>query len=268
MADVRDQMGMVLGRPCRYWAGGPPDGPVLLLLHGGLGDAALHWHHNFASLSGDFRLLAPDLPGFGHTPALPNPSYPAYAAWVAAFCDMVAAPRVVAVGNSMGGAIARVFAASYPAYMVKLVLVDGGRPLEAPALARRLVALPPVRMLLMGMLRPLATSDLVLRRCVADAARLTPALKGGMRRGIRRYLAAQSYMLAQPPLASGALRPRCPVLVIWGADDGLGSPAVGRALAEQIGAEAVAVIAGAGHMPMFEQPDEFGRVLRRFVQAS
>src|SRR3954454_16694290 len=98
----------VQGRSCRYWAGGPAGAPLLLLLHGGLGDAALHWHHNFADLARDFRVLATDLPGFGRTAPLPRPSYPGYRAWVGAFCDAVGAERdIIVVGNSMGAAIAR-----------------------------------------------------------------------------------------------------------------------------------------------------------------
>ena len=269
MAEVRAQEILVQGRPCRYWAGGPADAPPLVLLHGGLGDAALHWHHNFADLSRDFRLLAPDLPGFGRTAPLPRPSYEGYAAWVQAFCDAVGAgSSATAVGNSMGAAVARVFAATYPQRVARLVLVDGGRPVTAPAPVRALATLPPARALLAALIGRYATSDRVLRQCVANPARLTPALQAHMRRGIRAYVAIQARMLTRPPLPPAALRVRSPALVVWGAQDGLAGPVVGRSLAEEVGAAAVAVINGAGHMPMFEQPEEFGRVLRRFVEAA
>lgn len=269
MAEVRAQAIGVQGRPCRYWAGGPPDAPALLLLHGGLGDAALHWHHNFADLSADFRILAPDLPGFGRTAPLPRPSYEGYAAWVQAFCDAAGAgPGVIAVGNSMGAAVARVFAATYPQRVARLALVDGGRPVAAPAPLRALAALPPARALLVALIRRYATSDKVLRQCVANPALLTPSLQAQMRRGIRAYVAIQARMLPRPPLLPTALRVRGPALVVWGAQDGLAGPAVGRQVAEEVGAAAVAIIDGAGHMPMFEQPEEFGRVLRRFIESS
>src|SRR4051812_35704890 len=101
MAAVQSFDITVQRRPCRYWGGGPAQAPALLLLHGGLGDAALHWHHNFADLSRDFHLLAPDLPAFGRTAALPAPSYPAYRAWVGAFCTAVGASGdLIVVGNS------------------------------------------------------------------------------------------------------------------------------------------------------------------------
>src|SRR5436305_11426191 len=104
----------VAGRPCRYWAGGPAAAPPLLLLHGGLGDAALHWHHNFADLARDFRVLAPDLPGFGRTAPLPCPSWPAYRAWVAAFCDAAGAGgNLTVVGSTLAATTARLFATAY-----------------------------------------------------------------------------------------------------------------------------------------------------------
>jgi pimeloyl-ACP methyl ester carboxylesterase len=269
MAEVRASEIQVQGRPCRYWAGGPREAPPLLLLHGGLGDAALHWHHNFADLSEDFRLLAPDLPGFGRTAPLPQPGYEGYAAWIQAFGAAGGATSdLIVVGNSMGAAVARVFAAMYPQRVAWLALVDGGRPVTAPAPVRALAALPPARALLTALIRLYATSDRVLRQCVADPARLTPTLRAQMRRGIRAYVAIQGRMLPQPPPPLATLRVRCPTLVIWGAQDGLAGPGVGRTLAEEVGAAAVAVIDGAGHMPMFEQPAEFGRVLRRFVDSA
>jgi pimeloyl-ACP methyl ester carboxylesterase len=70
----------VEGRPCRYWVAGPDNGRPLLLLHGGLGDAALHWGRALPDLARDFHVLAPDLPGFGASAPLPEPSYAAYAA--------------------------------------------------------------------------------------------------------------------------------------------------------------------------------------------
>jgi pimeloyl-ACP methyl ester carboxylesterase len=266
MAAVRSNDIMVQGRPCRYWTGGPADAPPLLLLHGGLGDAALHWHHNFADLSRDFRLLAPDLPAFGHTAALPQPSYRAYRAWIGAFCAVVGAEGdLTVVGNSLGAALARLFAAGAPAQVRRMGLVDGGRPVATNGMLRAIAGVPPLRAGVIRVLGAQATSEAALRRYVANPALLTPPLKAAMRQGVRAYLRVQSRMLRAPPLSGDELQPRCPVLVVWGAQDGLASPRVGSAVAQEVGAEALAVLAEAGHMPMFEQPEEFGRVLRRFV---
>jgi 4,5:9,10-diseco-3-hydroxy-5,9,17-trioxoandrosta-1(10),2-diene-4-oate hydrolase len=259
----------VQDRPCYYRHAGPPDAPPLVLLHGGLGNAALHWGRNLADLGRDFHVLAPDLPGFGRTAPLPRPSYPAYAAWVAAFCDAAGvAAGVNVVGNSMGAAIARVFAACYPDRVARLVLVDGGRPVAVGPPLRQILAIGPLGDLLAAVLGRLAGLDAVMSRYVANPALLTPRVRAGIRRGIRAYVRVQRRILLEPSVPPDALAVQCPTLVIWGAQDGLGSPALGEALAAQTGAGPVAVIDHAGHMPMFEQPAAFGRVLREFLAAS
>jgi pimeloyl-ACP methyl ester carboxylesterase len=255
-------------RPCHYWSAGPPAAPPLLLLHGGLGNAALHWGRNLADLGRDFHVLAPDLPGFGHTAPLPRPGYPAYAAWVAAFCAAAGVGAGINVaGNSMGAAIARVFAATYPDRVARLVLVDGGRPVAVGAPFRQILSIGPLGDLLTAVLGGVAGLDAVMSRYISDPALLTPQLRAGIRRGIRAYFRVQRRILLPPPVPASALEVRCPTLVIWGAQDGLGSPALGEALAAQTGAGPVAVIDHAGHMPMVEQPAEFARVLRRFLAA-
>jgi pimeloyl-ACP methyl ester carboxylesterase len=49
-----------------YRDGGPRDGPVILLLHG-LPSSSRMFEPLFARLTDDFRLVAPDYPGFGHS---------------------------------------------------------------------------------------------------------------------------------------------------------------------------------------------------------
>jgi pimeloyl-ACP methyl ester carboxylesterase len=258
----------VQGRPCYYRHAGSRDAPPLVLLHGGLGNAALHWGRNLADLGRDFHVLAPDQPGFGRTAPLPRPSYPAYAAWVAAFCDAAAiGVGVNVVGNSMGAAIARVFAATYPDRVARLVLVDGGHPLTIGPPLRQILAIGPLGDLLAAMLGRLAGLDAMMSRYVANPALLTPRVRAGIRRGIRAYFRVQRRILLDPPVPPAALTVHCPTLVIWGAQDGLGPPALGAALAQQTGAGPVAVIDAAGHMPMFEQPAAFARVLRAFLAA-
>ncbi|HEX6607547.1 MAG TPA: alpha/beta fold hydrolase [Chloroflexia bacterium] len=258
----------VQGRPCHYWSAGSTAAPPLVLLHGGLGNAALHWGRNLAGLGRDFHVLAPDLPGFGRTAPLPRPGYRAYAAWVAAFCDAVGIPAGITVaGNSMGAAIARVFAATYPDRVARLVLVDGGRPVAVGPPLRQILAIGPLGDLLAAVLGRLAGLDAMMSRYVANPALLTPRVRAGIRRGIRAYVRVQRRILLEPPVPAAALAVQCPTLVIWGAQDGLGSPALGEALAAQTGAGPVAVIDAAGHMPMFEQPAAFARVLRAFLAA-
>jgi pimeloyl-ACP methyl ester carboxylesterase len=56
-----------------FYRSGRADAPPLLLLHG-MGDDADTWRHLFLPLSRFFRVIAPDLPGFGRSPAGRRPT--------------------------------------------------------------------------------------------------------------------------------------------------------------------------------------------------
>lgn len=57
-----------------YREAGPPDAPVILLLHGF--PTASHMFRDLIPLLADrFRLIAPDLPGFGQTKAPPRGTF-------------------------------------------------------------------------------------------------------------------------------------------------------------------------------------------------
>ncbi|HUS17926.1 MAG TPA: alpha/beta fold hydrolase [Chloroflexia bacterium] len=266
MATIHSESLWVQGRHCHAWIGGPDDAPPVLLLHGGLGDSLLHWHRNFADLSADFRMLAPDLPGFGRTAPLPHPSYPAYAAWAAAFCDTAGAGHgLTVVGNSMGAVVARVFAATSPARVARLVLVDGGRPFAPTGLAGLALRVPPLRDALISILRRRATARRALPTYLADPSLLSPALRRRLVRGIHSYIRVQRAILAAPPVPPHALAVACPVQVIWGAEDRLGRPTLAVGIAAELRADPPILIPGAGHMPMLEQPAAFAGALRGFM---
>ena len=114
-------------------AWGPPDGPVVVAVHG------ITASHVFWSLVGErlaadgVRLLAPDLRGRGLSAELPGPSSIAqHAEDVVAVLDAVGVERALLVGHSMGGFVVAVAAARHPDRVSASVLVDGGPPLTGP----------------------------------------------------------------------------------------------------------------------------------------
>ena len=90
-------------------------GPPVLLLHGsGPGTTGAAWAPLIAALAPRFRVLAPDLLGFGD--AVRRPRGPLRAAWTEqaiALVDGLDEPCAV-VGNSAGGAIALSLAHARP----------------------------------------------------------------------------------------------------------------------------------------------------------
>jgi pimeloyl-ACP methyl ester carboxylesterase len=83
---------------------GPESAPPLLLVHG-LMTSSYSWRYLLASLGSSYRIYAPDLPGCGHSQAVPQRRHSAAA--LAAFLGDLQAQLGIdgcsAVGNSLGG---------------------------------------------------------------------------------------------------------------------------------------------------------------------
>ena len=112
----------------REW--GEPDGRPLLFWHA-LGDhTSLQAIEAAPILVRDhgFRVVAPDAPGFGDSPRLPDKRYqlPALAELARDLLDALELDRVVWVGSSWGGTVGVHVAAAHPDRVEALVLLDAG----------------------------------------------------------------------------------------------------------------------------------------------
>ena len=106
-----------------YYEGGT--GPTIVLLHGFASDKEV-WLPVAKLLTPHFHLVIPDLPGWGESSRSPDGNYDidAQAARLDAFVQALHLPRFLLVGQSMGGAIAGVYAAEHPQRVAALALVD------------------------------------------------------------------------------------------------------------------------------------------------
>lgn len=110
-------------------------GPPVVLIHGsGPGVSAwANWRLTLPALAESFRVLAPDVLGFGYTERPSNARYD-LAAWTGhllGFLDALELDRVSLVGNSFGGALALSIATRVPDRVDKLVLMGSvGVPFE------------------------------------------------------------------------------------------------------------------------------------------
>lgn len=115
----------------------PEDGradavPAVLLIHG-VTASHLSWPFVARRLPG-VRVIAPDLRGRGRSNALEGPAgLHAHADDLVAVLDALGVERVVAVGHSMGAFVALVLGDRHPERVSRVVLVDGGLPLDLPA---------------------------------------------------------------------------------------------------------------------------------------
>lgn len=100
-------------------------GPAVVLLHGSPG-AVADFRHLTPHLSGRFRLLVPDLPGFGRSERwVPDYSIAAHAEQVLAWLDALGVTEFCAVGFSQGGGVALHLADRAPQRVRAVALVGG-----------------------------------------------------------------------------------------------------------------------------------------------
>jgi pimeloyl-ACP methyl ester carboxylesterase len=250
------------GRRAKYWIGG--SGTPLVLIHGELGDAQQHWEPVFEALSQRFLILAPDLPGFGVSAALPMPSYQNYLNWLQLLFDMlnIGGPLLM-MGNSFGAALCRLFAAENTSYVSRLVLIDGGAIIDAPGCARPLIRLPILSNPFINMLRQRAYSFNGLKRAIADEHLLTPEfIAKAQAASVGLVAAVRQIGLTTPP---SLCTPTCPTLVMWGEQDRWSAADDGRRVVAEINNAKFTAIPHSAHMPQIEQSEVFLQVALPFL---
>src|SRR3954463_15970017 len=100
---LEERFAELKGSRMRYFVAG--EGPPLILVHG-LGGAASNWTALLPLLLPGRRLVVPDLPGHGGSPALPGVSgLEPFADRVAAVAEREGMLRAPVVGHSLGGMV-------------------------------------------------------------------------------------------------------------------------------------------------------------------
>lgn len=255
-------------------------GHPLLMIHG-VGGSSLTFRWNIDELADRFRVYVIDLPGHGRS-AKPDVRYAAEDAvpYIAAFIEQVCREPAAVVGNSAGGLIGALTAASRPDLVTHLVMVSSaglGRDVDW---GLRLLALPVTRPWLERTRQDPSAVRMSLRRLVHDPALITDDLvaevcaeraQPGAGRvshaalhdniglfGVRRW---RKHMKAIRKIA-------VPVMFIWGAQDRcIPVRHAYRALKWFAGAP-LHVFDGCGHWPPFERPREFNTLVTEFVSVA
>jgi pimeloyl-ACP methyl ester carboxylesterase len=254
-------------------------GKPLVFVHG-LSGSWPNWLEQLPAFAREHRVIALDLPGFGHSP-LPGEklSIAGYARMLDGLLDRLEIDAAAVIGNSMGGFIAAELAISFPQRVERLVLVSAagisthghrGSVRAVPAL--RLVE----RLLMAGGAWTAAKSDSVARRArlrdltlsvVARHPSRLPAplaaeqLRGAGKAGFLQGLEAVLDYEIRERLGEIA----CPTLIVWGDSDRLISVRDADVFAELIPNSRKVVFADTGHVAMLERPDEFNALLEQFL---
>ena len=243
--------------------------PTLLLIHG-LGSSGLVWSRTIEHLRGRYRIIVPDLPGFGESD---KPRYrftiPFYASKMVGLLGQLGVKRCTWVGHSMGGHIAVWAAMHHPERVESLVLAAPAgfeRFSEREAHVLRSTVTPgwvrrQGRRQLMDALK-LAFSEVPTEAAALLEYRLR--MKGPELDGFAHAFARGVHAMLDHPLESPKVE--VPTHIVFGADDRLVPNRVfrpqsrprdlARYAAESLGATHT-VIERAGHLLPFERPQQF-----------
>jgi pimeloyl-ACP methyl ester carboxylesterase len=268
---------LVAGRPVNTIQLG--SGPALVFVHG-LSGCWPNWLEQMAVFGADHRVVAMDLPGFGHSPGEAGEvSMHGYAQLLDELLEGLGIERATLVGNSMGGLISAELAASVPARVERLVLVS---PAGISTYRNRLTTrtMPAVRrleqVLALGAAWTASHSeelasrprlrDVVLKGVVAHPRRLPGPLAAEQIRGA----GTDGFLSALEATLDFDLRPRlplisCPTLIAWGTKDRLITVRDAPRFAEAIPGAREVIFEDTGHMAMLEQPARFNALLRDFL---
>jgi 3-oxoadipate enol-lactonase len=120
-----------------------------------LGSSGADWAFQVGALAERFRVLVPDLPGAGRSPAPASHSIMGYAQALLGLLDALAVERCHLVGFSMGGAVALEMALAAPARFGRLVTINSLPSYRVDSLRKRLELHAPLALVRFGGL-PLA----------------------------------------------------------------------------------------------------------------
>lgn len=240
-----------------YLEGGK--GEVLLLIHGFGGDK-----DNFTRiarfLTPHYRVIIPDLPGFGEATRIDKASYMMadQVARIHTFITKLGIARLHMGGNSMGGFISAQFAAPYGHMVDSLWLLDPGGTLASHTSAMFLNY------------EKTGDNPLLVKRVedfdktVAATTHKAPFLPRFARTALGRRAVADFELhtrimrdLAASPLLENTFQPMpTPALIVWGKEDQILNPAGAESFRLLFPNSKVILMEGIGHLPMAEVPQQ------------
>jgi pimeloyl-ACP methyl ester carboxylesterase len=250
-------------------------GPAVLLLHGFPDDRYL-WRYQVPALAAaGFRVIAPDMRGFGSAPRPQDPKD--YGLGVAVrdvigILDALEVRQVQLVGHDWGAAVGWQLAALYPDRVTRYVAMSVGAPGGVTTIEQR------EKSWYMAFFRQTGTAEEQLQRDnwqlfrewsrnPTDLDRYIENLSrpGALTAALNWYRAAGPQTAAAPGAPPAVVT--CPVLGIWSDRDHYLTEDRMRTSGERIkGLFRYEKVTGASHWMMVDRPDEVNRLLLGFLQ--
>lgn len=261
---------VVAGHRWSYLQAGAPDRPLVVLVHGFTGSKE-NWLPLIRELSPRYRVIAPDLPGWGQSERKVSADYGpvAQAERLAAFLQALPTRPVLLVGHSMGGQIAGLLAARHPELVPRLSLMSAaGVRFEENAFGRAVLAgKNPFQVSNRAELKrylgivfadppfvPWPVDTALVRRRRADIE-FEQAVLDRIGRGPEAF-ALQEQL---PAIAN-------PTLLLWCRNDRVIDVSAMDIFRNGLRDSHTVLLAGCGHMPMMAQPQQVAEAITGFIE--
>jgi 3-oxoadipate enol-lactonase len=244
-------------------------GQPVVLLHGYPFNRSL-WNEQVSALSNSYRVITPDLRGFGESDATQGPAtMNRMAQDVAELLDHLEISRAVVGGLSMGGYVALAFYKQFPSRVRSLILADTRAQADTEegkqtrlqqaekALAEGMAGIAD------GMLPKLLTPETVSKRPEV-VKRVRDMMLKTKPEGAAGALLGMAERDDQTPLLAQI---SCPTLILVGREDPITPVVDSEKMNREIGGSRLVVIENAAHVSNLERTDQFNEELLRFLNS-
>ncbi len=229
------------------------------------------WEAEIETLSRNYQVIIPDLPGFGRSPRQKEPSIPEMARETAALLDHLGVKEPVFIGGlSMGGYVAFEFLRQFPKRVSALGLFSTRAAADTPeGREKRMKAVESIKAEGLEVFSRTVIPNLLGRSTIARkndvTGKVREMLLSNKREGIMDGLKGMAGRNDSTDLLP---KITCPVLIIAGDEDTFIPVSEAEAMHKKIPQSEYHVISGAGHLVNLEQPAAFGPFLENFLSAS
>ena len=232
---------------------------TILLLHG-LGDGASRdWEKQWELLLSHYRVVALDLPGFGHSTRGDQQYTPQnYLRLLEHVVDYLELERFDLMGYSMGGTLSLLYSAQYPERVGRLVVVDAAGVLHRMAISRYAVA-----KLFNGEKKQSHTTESYVAKIIEKFDSWFPFFRDSIAEQDEQTRAGIE--LIEYDFGQALDEVVADTLIVWGSEDDVSPLRTARVLNKRLQHSRLEIITGAAHMPQKEAAAEFNRVLSRFL---
>ena len=244
--------------------------PVVMLHGSGPGvSATANWQHNIGTLSQRFRVLAPDIVGFGGTDRPDDVVY-SLRAWtdhIWAFLDAHGIEKTAIVGNSLGGRIALQMATDSSDRIAKMVLM--GAPGVGMTLTDGLAALrayEPSHDAMRDLLRNYFAVDPAMITDELVAIRYEASIADGAYEAYRAMFLDPRHAGSELGITEDEVRAiATPTLLVHGREDRVVPVQVSITMLGLLPNADLHVFSACGHWTQIERADEFSALVSDYL---